>query len=138
MKKRVKIIILFILLVVGITSIFIIEKRKVVYNTCDGTNYVDWLYAPGALEYDVCVDKNMKGLFISREAAFERLKLDQKEVLNYIKDNSKKKLKDISDKNYENYVDFCKKDINESHEYYENCKFIIAFFDIYRNNFLKK
>ena len=74
---------LLVLLVAIFLKVNIDEKPK--YNTCDGENIAEWEYATGAVEYDICVDKNNKALFINRNKALEYVKNERKEALDYIR-----------------------------------------------------
>ncbi|MDE6284669.1 MAG: hypothetical protein K2M17_02890 [Bacilli bacterium] len=135
-KKNIILVSITILIIVIVLLIISFKNRKVIYNSCDGITLVEWASATGALEYGVCLDKKGKSMFISPNEAFEHFKEERENVLNYIE--NKAKLKTVSNKNYNKYVDFCKNNINEDHEFYNDCVFMIEFFKVYSNNFLKK
>ena len=104
------------------------------YNTCDGENIAEWVYTTGALEYDTCVDKNNKLLFIDRNKALEKVKEERNIALDYIQNELD--LEELSEDNYQKYYEYTK-NVDESHEHYEDIMFLKNFFDVYDNNFLK-
>lgn len=130
--------ILSLFIIIMFTIYVYINSQKIKYNSCYGDIMMEWIYSTGSLDYDICGDKFEKGLFVSPDKALERLKIDHQEALNYIKENLGSKEKAVSIKNYSKYVDYCKNNIDEFHRYYSDCDFIIAFFEVYQNNFLKK
>ncbi len=107
---------------------------KIEYNTCAGENIAEWVYTTGAAEYDTCVDKNNKLLFIDVGKALERVKEERKEALEYVK--NEKNFDELSIKNYKKYYDYTK-NIEEGHEYYEDLTFLNEFFKVLDNNILR-
>ena len=108
------------------------EKPK--YNTCDGENIAEWKYATGAVEYDICVDKDNKALFIDRDKALEYVKNERKDALDYIR--NVESLDELSENNYKQYYEYTS-NVDEDSEYYSNLIFLNEFFKVYDNNFVK-
>ena len=132
---KLKIVVTGILLLVALIAIFVklnIDKNEE-YNTCDVENIAEWVYTTGALEYDTCVDKNNKLLFIDRNKALEKVKEEKNIALDYIQNELD--LEELSEDNYQKYYEYTK-NVDESHEHYEDIMFLKNFFDVYDNNFL--
>lgn len=133
---KLKIVVTGILLVIILIAIFVkinIGKNEK-YNTCDGENIAEWVYTTGALEYDTCVDKDNKLLFIDRNKALEKIKEERIDSLEYIQ--RELMLEELSEDNYQKYYEYAK-NIEENQEYYNDILFLKNFFDVYDNNFLK-
>lgn len=134
--NNIKIFVAGSLLLVLLGEIFIKvnidEKPK--YNTCDGENIAEWKYATGAVEYDICVDKDNKALFIDRDKALEYVKNERKDALDYIR--NVESLDELSENNYKQYYEYTS-NVDEDSEYYSNLIFLNEFFKVYDNNFVK-
>lgn len=124
------------LLLVLLVAIFlkINLDKNIEYNTCDGENIAEWEYATGAVEYDICVDKDNKALFINRDKALEYVKNERKDALDYIRNTEN--LDALSESNYEKYYEYTS-NVDENSEYYNDLIFLNEFFKVYDNNFLK-
>lgn len=124
------------LLLVLLVAIFlkINLDKNIEYNTCDGENIAEWEYATGAVEYDICVDKDNKALFINRDKALEYVKNERKDALDYIRNTEN--LDELSESNYEKYYEYTS-NVDENSEYYNDLIFLNEFFKVYDNNFLK-
>lgn len=123
---------LLVLLVAIFIKVNIDEKPK--YNTCDGENIAEWEYATGAVEYDICVDKDNKALFIDRDKALEYVKNERKDALDYIR--NVEKLDELSENNYKQYYEYTN-NVEDGSEYYSDLIFLNEFFKVYDNNFVK-
>ena len=123
---------LLVLLVAIFIKVNIDEKPK--YNICDGENIGEWEDATGAVEYDICVDKDNKALFIDRDKALEYVKNERKDALDYIR--NVENLDELSESNYEKYYEYTS-NVDEDGEYYSDLIFLNEFFKVYDNNFVK-
>ena len=92
------------------------------------------MYTTGALEYDTCVDKNNKLLFIDRNKALEKVKEERNIALDYIQNELD--LEELSEDNYQKYYEYAR-NIDENYEHYDDILFLKNFFDVYDNNFLR-